>query len=119
MPPIRKVIINAGLTLLQKEINICPSRTEKTFLPCILIALFFLMLLHSSETMAGALNGLNLWLFTVVPSLLPYMMISAFLTESRKIMHFIIMSARVQRNGAENDIVTNKSVIIRQSILLF
>ncbi len=55
---------------------------KKTFLPCILIALFFLMLLHSSETMAGALNGLNLWLFTVVPSLLPYMMISAFLTEN-------------------------------------
>lgn len=55
---------------------------KKTFLPCILIALFFLMLLHSSETMAGALNGLNLWLFTVVPSLLPYMIISAFLTEN-------------------------------------
>lgn len=34
-------------------------------------------------------------------------------------MHFIIMSARVQRNGAENDIVTIKSVIIGQSILLF
>lgn len=55
---------------------------KKTFLPCILTTLFFLMLLHSSETMAGALNGLNLWLFTVVPSLLPYMMISAFLTEN-------------------------------------
>ncbi|MCI9370552.1 MAG: hypothetical protein HFH65_09590 [Lachnospiraceae bacterium] len=55
---------------------------KKTFLPCILTALFFLMLLHSSETMTGALNGLNLWLFTVVPSLLPYMIISAFLTEN-------------------------------------
>lgn len=55
---------------------------KKTFLPCILTALFFVMLLHSSETMTGALNGLNLWLFTVVPSLLPYMIISAFLTEN-------------------------------------
>lgn len=55
---------------------------KKTFLPCILTALFFLMLLHSSETMTGALNGLNLWLFTVVPSLLPYMIISSFLTEN-------------------------------------
>lgn len=31
MPPIRKVIIKAGLTLLQKEINICPSLTEISF----------------------------------------------------------------------------------------
>ena len=55
---------------------------KKTFLPYILTALFFLMLLRSSTTMAGALNGLNLWLFTVVPSLLPYMIISAFMTEN-------------------------------------
>lgn len=65
---------------------------KKTFLPCILIVLFFLMLLRSSETMEGALNGLNLWLFTVVPSLLPYMIISAFLTENgsfRFLSHFL------------------------------
>jgi len=55
---------------------------KKTFLPCLLTALFFLMLLRSSETMTGALNGLNLWLFTVVPSLLPYMIISSFLTQN-------------------------------------
>lgn len=55
---------------------------KKTFLPYILTALFFLMLLRSSITMKGALNGLNLWLFTVVPSLLPYMIISSFMTEN-------------------------------------
>lgn len=55
---------------------------KKTFLPYILIVLFFTMLFCSSVTFQGALNGLNLWLFTVLPSLLPYMIISAYMTEN-------------------------------------
>lgn len=55
---------------------------KKFFLPYAFIFLFFCMLSHSDLTFAGALNGLELWLFTVVPSLLPYMIISSFMTES-------------------------------------
>lgn len=55
---------------------------KKLFLPCILIFVFFIMLGDSQSTFAGALNGLNLWLFTVLPSLLPYMIISSYMTEN-------------------------------------
>lgn len=55
---------------------------KKTFLAFFLILLFFTMLINSSYTFRGALNGLNLWLFTVTPSLLPYMIISSFMTET-------------------------------------
>lgn len=55
---------------------------KKNFLPYLLIFLFFMMLLCSSLTFNGALKGLNLWLFTVLPSLLPYMIISSFMTEN-------------------------------------
>lgn len=55
---------------------------KKLFLPYVFIVLFFCMLTHSAATFQGALNGLELWLFTVVPSLLPYMIISSFMTDS-------------------------------------
>lgn len=55
---------------------------KKIFVPCFFLFLFFLMLIFSKTTFAGAFNGLNLWLFTVLPSLLPYMIISSFMTES-------------------------------------
>lgn len=55
---------------------------KKSFFPLILISLFFLMLFQSAATFRGALNGLNLWLFTIIPSLLPYMIISSYMTES-------------------------------------
>ncbi|MEI3227090.1 MAG: nucleoside recognition domain-containing protein [Lachnospiraceae bacterium] len=55
---------------------------KKFFLPFIFLSLFVFMLALSDTTFRGALNGLNLWLFTVLPSLLPYMIISSFMTES-------------------------------------
>jgi sporulation integral membrane protein YlbJ len=55
---------------------------KKSILSYISILIFLLMLAGSATTFAGAFNGLQLWLFTVVPSLLPYMIISSFLTES-------------------------------------
>ncbi len=55
---------------------------KNLFLPYLFIIIFFCMLTNSSSTFEGARNGLELWLFTVVPSLLPYMIISTYMTES-------------------------------------
>ena len=61
---------------------------KKNYLSFILFALFFLMLSASRTAFAGAKNGLDLWLFTVVPSLLPYLIISTYLTESGSFRFF-------------------------------
>lgn len=55
---------------------------KKHILQLLIIAAFFTMLFLSSATKEGALNGLNLWLFTVVPTLLPFMIISSVIVET-------------------------------------
>lgn len=55
---------------------------KKHLLQLLIIAAFFTMLFLSSATKEGALNGLNLWLFTVVPTLLPFMIISSVIVET-------------------------------------
>lgn len=40
------------------------------------------MLILSDTTKEGALNGVNLWLFTLVPTLLPFMIISSVIMET-------------------------------------
>ncbi len=55
---------------------------KKKLLQFLIIAAFFTMLLLSSATKEGALNGLNLWLFTIVPTLLPFMLISSAIVET-------------------------------------
>ena len=55
---------------------------KKKLLQSLIIAAFFTMLFLSSATKEGALNGLNLWLFTVVPTLLPFMLISSVILET-------------------------------------
>lgn len=55
---------------------------KKKFLHFLIIAAFFIMLFLSSATKEGALNGLNLWFFTIVPTLLPFMFISSIIVET-------------------------------------
>lgn len=55
---------------------------KKKLLQFLIIAAFFAMLFLSSATKEGALNGLNLWLFTVVPTLFPFMLISSAIVET-------------------------------------
>lgn len=71
---------------------------KKLFLPLIFILLFFIMLAGSASTFQGALNGLNLWLFTVLPSLLPYMIISSFMTESGTFQYLSRLLSPVTRH---------------------
>lgn len=61
---------------------------KKLILPAFFLTIFFFMLFFSSTTFSGALNGLNLWFFTVLPSLLPYMIISSYMTESGSFRYF-------------------------------
>lgn len=65
---------------------------KKTATPIILIICFFAMLSASDLTKASALKGLNLWLFTLVPTLLPFMIISSVIMEtgSYKIITFFM-----------------------------
>lgn len=52
---------------------------KKNFLTFSILFIFFLMLAKMEITKAYALKGLNLWLFTVLPTLLPYTIISSVL----------------------------------------
>ena len=52
---------------------------KKKFICIIFIALFILMLTHPVIVLNGAKLGISLWIESVVPSLLPYMILSNFL----------------------------------------
>lgn len=52
---------------------------KKNFLTFSILFIFFLMLAKMEITKAYALKGLNLWLFSVLPTLLPYTLISTIL----------------------------------------
>mgnify|MGYP007127258245 FL=1 len=52
---------------------------KKIFICIIYISLFILMLTHPVIVLSGAKQGISLWIESVVPSLLPYMILSNFL----------------------------------------
>ena len=52
---------------------------KKNFLTFSILFIFFLMLAKMDITKAYALKGLNLWLFSVLPTLLPFTIISSIL----------------------------------------
>lgn len=52
---------------------------KKNFLTFLILFIFFLMLAKMDITKAYALKGLNLWLFSVLPTLLPFTIISSIL----------------------------------------
>ena len=52
---------------------------KKIFICIIYISLFILMLTHPVVVLSGAKQGISLWIESVVPSLLPYMILSNFL----------------------------------------
>ena len=52
---------------------------KKIFICIIYISLFILMLTHPVIVLNGVKQGISLWIESVVPSLLPYMILSNFL----------------------------------------
>ena len=52
---------------------------KKNFITFSILFIFFLMLAKMNITKEYALKGLNLWLFTILPTLLPYTIISSLL----------------------------------------
>lgn len=54
---------------------------KKNFLNFFILFLFFLMLALPAVTKQAANEGLNLWVFTVLPSILPYTIISSLLLQ--------------------------------------
>lgn len=62
--------------------------TKKNFFSYLLLFFFFAMLFFSPHTFQGALNGVKLWLFTVTPTLLPYLIVSAYMTENGTFRYF-------------------------------
>ena len=54
---------------------------KKNFLTFFIIFLFFLMLSFPTVTKAAANEGLQLWIFTILPALLPYTIISSLLLQ--------------------------------------
>lgn len=65
---------------------------KKILLPTTLILLFLSMLSFPQLTKAAALEGLNLWFSTLVPTLLPFMIISSAIMEtgSYNIIAFVL-----------------------------
>lgn len=57
---------------------------RKAFL-CFLLPLFFYMLIFPGEAFVHSCAGLNLWFHTVLPSLLPFMILSNFFLRTGKI----------------------------------
>ncbi len=55
---------------------------KKTIFTLCSILLFIAMLIFPSSTKNGAMTGLNLWLYTLLPTLLPFMIISGFIMET-------------------------------------
>lgn len=72
---------------------------NSVYITLILFAIFAAMLSMPDIIKSGALDGLNLWLFTLVPTLLPFMIISSVIMETgsysviscalRRIMHLL------------------------------
>lgn len=65
---------------------------KKPIISLLLITSFCIMLVTSELTKSSALTGLNLWLFTLVPTLLPFMIVSSVImeTNSHKIITFFL-----------------------------
>ncbi len=55
---------------------------KKTIFTLSSILLFITMLTFPTATKNGAMTGLNLWLYTLLPTLLPFMIISGFIMET-------------------------------------
>ena len=69
------------IVVIQLQLNILQSVTimKKIFATFLIFFIFFLMLAFPSITKDAAHRGLNLWIFTVMPALLPYTIISSIL----------------------------------------
>ncbi len=69
------------IVVIQLQLNILQSVTimKKIFATFLIFFIFFLMLVFPSITKDAAHRGLNLWIFTVMPALLPYTIISSIL----------------------------------------
>ena len=64
----------------------------KSFFSSLLGAtLFVILLFFPSLVFEGAKMGLNLWFFTLVPTLLPFMVFSNILIQSRLIEHLLFL----------------------------
>ena len=55
----------------------------------IFLCLFFLMLLFPSETLRGASNGLLLWFQILIPTLLPYLVITNILIQTHSMIYIV------------------------------
>lgn len=61
---------------------------KRRFLPPILILFFFIMLTKPQETFHGASEGLLLWFQTVLPTLLPFLIIANLLIRTNTMIYF-------------------------------
>lgn len=71
----------------------------KSFFSSLLGAtLFVILLFFPGLVFEGAKMGLNLWFFTLVPTLLPFMVFSNILIQSRLIEHLLFLPGLFTRN---------------------
>jgi len=62
---------------------------KKTIFPLLLLALFFLLLLFPKEVKTGGLDGLFLWYYSVVPILLPFLILSNIMIATDSLSLFL------------------------------
>ena len=60
-----------------------------------IILLFFTLLFHPQETLVGAKKGVILWVYTVIPTLFPFVVISNLMMQTNAISHIVILFGSV------------------------